>query len=127
MRHGRYPWLASQGMDSHAETGTTESGDKFVNESIANRLRHCKTLPTLPAVAIRVIDLANEPDVNLDQLSGLVGLDPALSAKLVKTANSALYQSHRSSTNVRQAIELLGTHAAMMIVLSFSLAASFKN
>ncbi|CAN5357686.1 hypothetical protein BH11PSE11_BH11PSE11_20040 [soil metagenome] len=99
----------------------------LVNESIATRLRQCKTLPTLPAVAIRIIELANDPDVSLEQLSGLVGLDPALSAKLVKAANSALYQSHRTSTNVRQAIEMLGTHASMLIVLSFSLAASFKN
>lgn len=61
------------------------------------------------------------------QISDQVSLDPALSAKLLKISSSAMYQSRRTATNVRQAVCLLGTHAAIMISLSFSLAGLFKG
>ncbi len=96
-----------------------------MNEHLANKLRHCKTLPTLPAIAIKVIELANDPDINLDDICKYIMLDPALSAKILKMANSPLYKSRRSASNIRQAISILGTHTVIVIALSFSLANTF--
>lgn len=100
---------------------------KKVNENIERRLRFCSTLPTLPAVAIKVIELANDPGATMVQISDHVSLDPALAAKLLKVANSPLYQTRRTPSNVRQAVSLMGTHAAIMIALSFSLTSSIKK
>ncbi|MDC8445959.1 MAG: GGDEF domain-containing protein [Nitrosomonas sp.] len=96
-----------------------------MNEQLANQLRHCKTLPTLPAIAVKVIELANDPDINLDDLCKYIMLDPALSAKILKMANSPLYKSRRSASNIRQAISILGTHTIIVIALSFSLTNTF--
>lgn len=98
-----------------------------MNDPIANQLRHCKALPTLPAIAIKVIELANNPDINLDDLCEYIMLDPALSAKILKMANSPLYKSRRSASNIRQAISILGTHTIIVIALSFSLTNTFIN
>src|SRR5690606_28526409 len=98
-----------------------------MNDPIANQLRHCKALPTLPAIAIKVIELANNPDINLDDLCKYIMLDPALSAKILKMANSPLYKSRRSASNIRQAISILGTHTIIVIALSFSLTNTFIN
>jgi diguanylate cyclase (GGDEF)-like protein len=98
-----------------------------VNENIARRLQFCSTLPSLPAVAIKMIELAKDPDASMVEIGAHVSLDPALSAKLLKVANSPLYQTRRTPTNVRQAVSLMGTHAAIMIGLSFSLTSSFKE
>jgi len=98
-----------------------------MNENIADRLRYCTTLPSLPAVAIRIIDLANNPDTNMAQIADQVALDPALAAKFLRVAVSPLFRSRRATTSVRQAVSLLGTHGAIMIALSFSLTQSFRN
>lgn len=93
-----------------------------MNESLLERLRFCVSLPTPPSTAIRVIELANDPATNMAQISDCIGFDPALAAKVLKVANSPLYRTNRSAKNIRQAVNLLGTHAAVTIALSFSLA-----
>lgn len=98
-----------------------------MNENIAQRLRYCSTLPSLPGVAIRIIDLANRPDTSMVQICEQVSMDPALSAKFLKVARSPLYLTRRAANNVRQAVSLLGTHASIMIALSFSLMHPFRS
>ncbi len=95
-----------------------------MDDNLARRLRFCTTLPSLPAVAVKIIDLANDPDADINTACDYISLDPALAAKILKTANSPLYKSRRSATNVRQAISVLGTHSVIVIALSFSLANS---
>lgn len=96
-----------------------------MNDDLAKRLRYCTTLPSLPAIAIKIIDLANNPTTDIGALCHHIAFDPALSAKILKIANSPLYKSRRSATNIRQAVSLLGTHAVIVIALSFSLADTF--
>ena len=98
-----------------------------MNENIEQRLRYCSTLPSLPGVAIRIIDLANKPETSMVQICEQVSMDPALSAKFLKVARSPLYLTRRAANNVRQAVSLLGTHASIMIALSFSLMQSFRS
>lgn len=92
-----------------------------MKENLIQQLRFCSTLPSLPAVALKIIDLANSADTDMIQISHYIALDPALAAKILKTANSPLYKSRRTSSNIRQAVCVLGTHAVISIALSFSL------
>ena len=98
-----------------------------MNEDIIKRLRYCPNLPTLPAVALRIVELTHKPDTSMAEISAEVSMDPALSAKFLRLAHSPLYQTRRTATNIRQAISLLGTHAATMIALSFSLMSAFRS
>ena len=98
-----------------------------MKDDLARRLRFCTTLPTLPAVAVKIIDLANDPDADINTACQYISLDPALAAKILKTANSPLYKSRRAATNVRQAVSVLGTHSVIVIALSFSLANSLMK
>lgn len=98
-----------------------------MDENIAERLRYCSTLPSIPGVAARIVDLANQPDSSMTQICDCVSMDPALSAKFLKVARSPLYMTRRAATNLRQAISLLGTQASIMIALSFSLVQSNRH
>ena len=98
-----------------------------MNPLITQRLQHCTTLPTLPAVALRVIALANSPDTHMSTLCDTLACDPALTAKLLRVSNSAFYQSRRKPSNVREAVGLMGMRASIMIALSFSLANAFRS
>ena len=46
-------------------------------------------LPTLPEIAIKIREAADDPDVNLLAMADVIAQDPALSARMVKVANSA--------------------------------------
>lgn len=61
----------------------------------------------MPAVALQVIDLANNPDVQLNDLVKVIELDPALVTKLFRAANSPLY-GVPPNANLRQVLNLLG-------------------
>ena len=77
-------------------------------------------LPTLPAVAIRVIDAASESGMtSLREIARIIGADPALAGKILKFANSSLFHFEEVSTLPR-AISLLGTRMVRNMALSIS-------
>ena len=78
-------------------------------------------LPSLPAVALEVIDLVQRPDVNVEQLATTIGNDPALSSKILKTVNSSFYAQARSITTITQAIVVLGLNSVRTLALGFTL------
>lgn len=79
-------------------------------------------LPSLPQVALRVIELARDPDPDFDEVIRTVRTDPALSSKLLKTANSALFGLRQPLPSIEAAIPMLGMTLVRTIVLGFTLA-----
>ena len=65
-------------------------------------------LPTLPEVALRVREVAEDPDASLDQLVGVIGNDAALTARIIKVANSPLLRASREIEDLKMALMRLG-------------------
>ena len=55
-----------------------------------------------------------------------IGRDPAMTAKILRIANSAFYSQRRPSQNLRQALVIIGLNAALTLALSFSLVSSMR-
>ena len=98
-----------------------------VPESLVQRLRTCSSFPTPPPVALRVIELAQDPDIDISRVADAVSADPAIAAKVMRIANSALYSRRRHSTNLRQALIMLGLNATLTLALSFTLVANLRR
>ncbi len=94
--------------------------------ALRRKLEQCEYLPSLPAAAARIVDLADAPSTSMADIGDAVSLDPALAAKLLRTANSPLYGQRRHSDNIREAIVLLGLQTTMTLALSFSLYKSLR-
>ncbi len=94
---------------------------------IEARLKAQGNLPSPPAVAQRIIRLANDPDVQLGAVADTLAKDPSLAAKVLRIANSPLYARRRRSSTLRQALMVLGLNAATTLALSFSLAPMFQK
>jgi diguanylate cyclase (GGDEF)-like protein len=77
-------------------------------------------LPTLPVVASKILDLTAQEDVPITDVIALITQDIALSAKILKIANSAFYNFPQQISSVQQAVCLLGINAVRCLVLSFS-------
>jgi len=92
-----------------------------IPEQFERRLKNCTNFPSPPAVAMRVIELARDPDIDLTSVADAVSADPAIAAKVMRIANSALYARRRQSENLRQALIVLGLNATLTLALSFTL------
>ncbi len=92
-----------------------------MDESLLTLLRGCTNLPSPPAVASRIIELSSSHSSTLGDVADAVSIDPALSAKLLRMANSPMYARQRKVENLRQAITLFGIEGTLNIALSFSL------
>ena len=83
-------------------------------------------LPSLPSVAIRIIELVQEPDVTVAELADAIAVDPALASKILKTANSPLYAQSRRISRLRDAVMRLGLRTVKTLALGFSLVDQLK-
>lgn len=79
-------------------------------------------LPSLPEVAVRIVEIAREPDPDFDRLIETIRIDPAISGRILKTANSALLGMRSRAASIEQAVPRLGTTMVRTLVLSFCLA-----
>ena len=68
-----------------------------------------RLLPPFPAIAHRILALANTEDVGTHELGALIKLDPSFSAEILRFANSALFSVRRQVTSLTQAVAMLGT------------------
>ncbi len=77
-------------------------------------------VPTLPAIVARTLEILNQPNASADTAARLIGQDLALSAKVLRLANSAFYGIPRSIASVDQAIVILGYQTVRSLVMSAS-------
>jgi HD-like signal output (HDOD) protein len=79
-------------------------------------------LPTLPAVAVQVLELTKQPQTDLKQIADVIQNDQALTARIIRTVNSSYFGLSRPCADMRQAMVYLGLSAVKMLALGFSLA-----
>jgi HD-like signal output (HDOD) protein len=77
-------------------------------------------VPTLPAIVARALEILNQPNASAESAARLIGQDLALSAKVLRLANSAFYGIPRSIASVDQAIVILGFQTVRSLVMSAS-------
>jgi diguanylate cyclase (GGDEF)-like protein len=84
-------------------------------------------LPTLPRVAFRILELVQSPDVSMAGLSDAIAADPALAAKILKTANSGIYGRVRGVARLKDALMILGLRNVKTLSLGFSLVSDLSG
>jgi diguanylate cyclase (GGDEF)-like protein len=98
-----------------------------VLEPLKNRLSLASNFPTPPAIALQIVALASDPEIDVGRVAATISKDPGLTAKVLRVANSPLYSKCRRSENLRQALVALGLNAATTLALSFSLVSTYKG
>jgi diguanylate cyclase (GGDEF)-like protein len=98
-----------------------------VNPEIEAQLRRSVNFPSPPGVATHIIELAQDPDIEMGKVAKALSMDSALATKILRIANSPLYAQRRKSENLRQALVVLGLNATLTLALSFSLVKSLRS
>jgi putative nucleotidyltransferase with HDIG domain len=87
------------------------------NQNLRKKIE-IKDIPVMPAVATKVLQLQEDNlEISFKELEKIILLDPAITARILKVANSALYARQREIKNVQQAITLLGFKMIKSMIL----------
>ncbi|RMG72732.1 MAG: HDOD domain-containing protein [Nitrospirae bacterium] len=75
-------------------------------------------IPTLPAVVPKLLSLFEQEDADARKIARLISEDPALTANVLKVANSAYYGFPGRITGLEHAVMLLGFNMVRALTLS---------
>jgi putative nucleotidyltransferase with HDIG domain len=84
-------------------------------------------LPPLPAVAARVMGMADDDRASAMDLAQVLATDQALTAKLIRISNSAYYGFARRVSTVREAVVMLGFKQVRQVAVGASVMNTFRN
>jgi len=91
------------------------------------KLSCCRDLPSPPGIALKILAMAQDPEVVLSTAAEVIAQDVALAARMLRIANSPLYASRRRVENLSQAFTLLGLNATLTLALGFSLSSRMRR
>jgi len=97
------------------------------DEKRAVDIATCKDLPTLPHVAMQIIEATLQDNTSLRELADVVALDPALSAKVLRTVNSAFFGFPNEVTTLPHAMSILGIRAVRNLSLGLLIVREFSH
>ncbi len=81
-------------------------------------IKNVKDLPVVPQVATKILSMATDGmQVSFRDLENIIKIDPGLTARILKIANSALYARQKEIRNLQMAISLLGLKNLKNVVL----------
>lgn len=88
---------------------------------------HVEALASLPSVYHRIREQLDSPDGSVIEVSRLVSADPALTARLLRLVNSALYGYGGQIDTVGRAVQILGLQQVHDLVLAMSISSVFAG
>ena len=94
---------------------------------IRDKVKTIISLPALPAIAMEVVEMVDNPKTSASQLGKIISTDQALTAKVLKIANSPFYGFPKKISTIDFAIIVLGFDALKEIVISISLVSSLQK
>lgn len=85
------------------------------------------SIPVLPAIAARVIEVAADPEVPVSQLARIVSKDQVLATRVLGFANSAYSSPMQEIDSVTDAIVRMGTAAVRNVVVTVCFASRMQD
>lgn len=77
-------------------------------------------MPRMSSLASRILDIASDPNVDVDRIVELVQADAFLAGKILSLINSAYFATRQEITSLRHAIVLLGLKSVGDLIFSVS-------
>ena len=90
-------------------------------------LHELDEISTLPQVAMRVVEVANDPQSGAADLKAVLEGDPVLAARLLKCVNSSAYAVRGEIGNLQQAVAYLGVKQVRNLALTAGVSQLFAE
>lgn len=89
--------------------------------------RRIHDISTLPQIALRVVQIANDPNARARDLKEVMEGDAALSTRVLRCINSSAYAMRTKITNLQHAITYLGISQIRNLAMTASVSDLFKQ
>jgi HD-like signal output (HDOD) protein len=94
---------------------------------IHDSIDRLETLPPMPDITLRIMQLANNPTPNATQLASIIKLDPLLTRQIICWASSSLYACPKKTYSTQELIsQVLGYDVAINLALGLSVLTTLK-
>ncbi len=104
-----------------------DPGFEFVQRLASELAGEEFTLPPFPETALRVQEALKDPDKSIDSMSSIVLMEPMLTVRLLKIANSAMMQrGPLEVTDVKVAMSRIGMNMVQTAAMSIAADEAFK-
>jgi len=84
-------------------------------------VKNIKEIPPMPLVAVKVVEAMGDKNLSAKKLSDIISRDQAVSAQVLKMANSSFYSPRKQISSLTQAVVMLGENTLKSMVFAFSL------
>lgn len=81
---------------------------------------------SLPDICVRIRSMLDDSQSNLEDIGRLIALDPSLSSKLLKLANSPLFRFESQVDSLAKAINIIGGEALYNLVMAETASSAFE-
>jgi putative nucleotidyltransferase with HDIG domain len=78
-----------------------------LKERVHKAMKHDQTVPVFSNTALKLLDAANQIDMDIETIADIVKVDPGLTTKYLKLANSVVFRG-KSITSVHDALMRIG-------------------
>ena len=93
---------------------------------VQKMLEQAHQLPSIPKVVQELLRDFDDPNVDAGKIAAKLQLDQALTAKVLRLANSSFYGGTRKVSSVNDAVVLLGVDSLRTMVAAGGVVAAFK-
>jgi len=101
--------------------------DLLADERLQALAAGMTTLPSLPTLYQKIVEVLQEPDASLAAVGEVIGQEPAMAAKVLQLVNSAFFGLRREVSDAREAVSFLGLETITALVLSVHVFAELKE
>jgi HD-like signal output (HDOD) protein len=84
------------------------------------------TLPTLPEVALKVREVAEDPEATIADLTKVIANDAALTARIIRVTNSPLLRAPQEVKDLTMAISRLGMNYTANLAIGLAMEQMFQ-
>lgn len=85
--------------------------------AIQELVKEIKSLKPIPAVINQILEVVDQPDSSMAQIANIIQYDPAVTASILKTCNSAFFGLKSPVESIKDAVNLLGIDQIVEIIL----------
>ena len=94
---------------------------------LSQLFRNVKQLPVLPILLLELMESFSDEDVQVEEIAKKIGMDQAISAKVIRMANSTAYRRGKEVESIAQAVIRLGFNQVRSIVVAATLSNVFPE
>ena len=85
--------------------------------SLQTLIKEIENLKPIPAVANRLLNVVDHPDSSMEDIANVIQYDPAITASVLKTCNSAYFGLRNPAESIKDAVNMLGTDQVIDLVI----------